>query len=157
AAGTAPRGSRRSHGWSRASRRRTPRAARCSSARTPRRSPWVAAAACPAWPGRRAPARPARDRAWASHARQREMASTLAQSSHNIRNRRTEGLFLARLRTLFSLLPLIGAALAAPAMAETTLRLVPHSDLKVLDPIWTTAYITRNHGYLIYDVLFAKD
>jgi peptide/nickel transport system substrate-binding protein len=40
-------------------------------------------------------------------------------------------------------------------MAETTLRLVPHADLKNLDPVWTTAYITRNHGYMIYDVLFA--
>jgi peptide/nickel transport system substrate-binding protein len=52
-----------------------------------------------------------------------------------------------------------GAAmlLAAPVMAQTTLRLVAHSDLKVLDPIWTTAYITRNHGYMIYDVLFARD
>ena len=32
-----------------------------------------------------------------------------------------------------------------------------HSDLKILDPIWTTAYITRNHGYMIYDTLFAID
>jgi len=52
----------------------------------------------------------------------------------------------------------LGLAMAAPAaMAETTLRMVAHSDLKVLDPIWTTAFISRNHGYLIYDVLFAKD
>ena len=36
--------------------------------------------------------------------------------------------------------------------------MVAHSDLKVLDPIWTTApIITRNHGYMIYDTLFAKD
>ncbi|MEK7372357.1 MAG: twin-arginine translocation signal domain-containing protein, partial [candidate division NC10 bacterium] len=28
------------------------------------------------------------------------------------------------------------------------LRVVPHADLKVLDPIWTTGYITRNHGYM---------
>jgi peptide/nickel transport system substrate-binding protein len=49
------------------------------------------------------------------------------------------------------------ALLAAPALGQTTLRLVAHSDLKVLDPIWTTAFITRNHGYMIYDVLFAKD
>jgi peptide/nickel transport system substrate-binding protein len=34
---------------------------------------------------------------------------------------------------------------------------VLHSDLKILDPIWTTAYIVRNHGYLIYDTLFALD
>jgi len=37
------------------------------------------------------------------------------------------------------------------------LRFVPHADLKVLDPIWTTAYITRNHGYMIFDTLFALD
>jgi peptide/nickel transport system substrate-binding protein len=32
-----------------------------------------------------------------------------------------------------------------------------HSDVKILDPIWTTAYIVRNHGYMIYDTLFATD
>jgi peptide/nickel transport system substrate-binding protein len=37
------------------------------------------------------------------------------------------------------------------------LRFVPHADLKILDPIWTTAYITRNHGYMIFDTLFALD
>src|SRR5215470_10681210 len=26
-----------------------------------------------------------------------------------------------------------------------------------IDPIWTTAYITRNHGYMVYDTLFAMD
>ena len=45
---------------------------------------------------------------------------------------------------------------AVPAGAQT-LRMVAHSDLKVLDPIWTTAFITRNHGYMVYDVLFAQD
>ena len=45
----------------------------------------------------------------------------------------------------------------APARAETTLRVVMHSDLKIIDPIWTTAYISRNHGYMIYDTLFAMD
>jgi len=44
-----------------------------------------------------------------------------------------------------------------PALADRTLRFVPHSDLKILDPIWTPAYITRNHGYMIYDTLFAAD
>src|SRR5437773_8061372 len=38
-----------------------------------------------------------------------------------------------------------------------TMRFVPHADLKVLDPVWTTAYITRNHGYLVYDTLFGMD
>jgi peptide/nickel transport system substrate-binding protein len=49
------------------------------------------------------------------------------------------------------------AASAAGARAETTLRAVMHSDLKIVDPIWTTAYITRNHGYMVYDTLFAMD
>src|SRR6516162_6424957 len=47
--------------------------------------------------------------------------------------------------------------LAGPAHAQKTLRAVMHSDLKILDPIWTTAYIVRNHGYMIYDTLFAAD
>jgi peptide/nickel transport system substrate-binding protein len=55
------------------------------------------------------------------------------------------------------------ATLAAhPALAQQpkrggTLRFIPHADLKVLDPIVTTAYITRNHGYMIYDTLFGTD
>lgn len=54
----------------------------------------------------------------------------------------------------------LAAALAmAPsvACAQTTLRVVMHSDLKVIDPNWTSAYIARNHGYMIYDTLFALD
>jgi peptide/nickel transport system substrate-binding protein len=47
--------------------------------------------------------------------------------------------------------------LTTPVQAQTTLRVVMHSDLKIVDPIWTTAYITRNHGYMIYDTLFAVD
>jgi peptide/nickel transport system substrate-binding protein len=49
------------------------------------------------------------------------------------------------------------AASVVGAQAQQTLRFVPHSDLKILDPIWTTAYITRNHGYMVYDTLFAMD
>src|SRR5436190_9597887 len=52
---------------------------------------------------------------------------------------------------------LIWGLLAVPAMAQTTLRMVSHADIKILDPIWTTALITRNFGYMVYDVLFAKD
>src|SRR5436190_21909951 len=43
------------------------------------------------------------------------------------------------------------------AAAQPTLRVVKHSDLKIVDPIWTTAYITRDHGYMVYDTLFATD
>jgi peptide/nickel transport system substrate-binding protein len=49
------------------------------------------------------------------------------------------------------------AGFTAPGQAQTMLRAVMHSDLKILDPIWTTAYIVRNHGYMIYDTLFATD
>jgi peptide/nickel transport system substrate-binding protein len=49
------------------------------------------------------------------------------------------------------------AVVAASAQAEKALRVVMHSDLKIVDPIWTTAYIVRNHGYMIYDMLFATD
>ena len=48
-------------------------------------------------------------------------------------------------------------ALALPTAAETVLRVVPHAGLRNFDPIWTTAYITRNHGYMVYDTLFATD
>ena len=51
----------------------------------------------------------------------------------------------------------VGALTAQPLQAQTTLRAVMHSDLKIVDPIFTTAYITRNHGYMIYDTLFATD
>lgn len=43
------------------------------------------------------------------------------------------------------------------AQAQGTLKVIPHASLRVLDPVWTTAYISRNHGYLIYDTLFAMD
>jgi len=61
------------------------------------------------------------------------------------------------------------AALIAPALmpaqaqtqaqtqTQTKARIVMHAPLRVLDPILTPAYITRNHGYLIYDTLFAMD
>src|SRR5260370_16472135 len=48
------------------------------------------------------------------------------------------------------------AALAVPAAAQT-LRVAPHSDLKVVDPIWTSALISVNHGYMVYDTLFPLD
>src|SRR5688500_10001028 len=41
------------------------------------------------------------------------------------------------------------------AVAQKTLKFIPQADLRILDPIATTAYITRNHGYMVYDTLFA--
>ncbi len=53
-------------------------------------------------------------------------------------------------------LPALGLTLSAEAQ-EKVLKIIPHADLKNIDPIWTTAYITRNHGYIVYDTLFAMD
>lgn len=53
---------------------------------------------------------------------------------------------------------LAGMTLIQPAAAqEKTITAVMHSGLRVLDPVITTAHITRNHGYMIYDVLVATD
>src|SRR5262249_8158313 len=34
---------------------------------------------------------------------------------------------------------------------------VPHAEMRILDPVWTTGMLTRNHGYLVYDTLFGTD
>src|SRR5216684_4757201 len=51
--------------------------------------------------------------------------------------------------------------LLAPALATAdgpkTLRFIPQADLRILDPVWSTAYITQHHAYLVYDTLFALD
>jgi peptide/nickel transport system substrate-binding protein len=68
---------------------------------------------------------------------------------------------LSRRRFVAGSAAVAATALAAPHVHAQkkggTLRFVPHADLKILDPIWTTAYITRNHGYMIFDTLFALD
>ncbi|MBV9784626.1 MAG: ABC transporter substrate-binding protein [Acidisphaera sp.] len=48
-------------------------------------------------------------------------------------------------------------ARAQPATSARTLRAVMQADLRVFDPIWTTANITGYHGALIYDMLFGID
>jgi peptide/nickel transport system substrate-binding protein len=49
------------------------------------------------------------------------------------------------------------APYVARAEDKKTLRFVQNGNLTILDPIWTTAYVTRDHGYMIYDTLFAMD
>ncbi len=51
----------------------------------------------------------------------------------------------------------IGIAPAGALHAETTARIVMQAPLRVVDPILTNAYITRNHGYMVFDTLFALD
>ncbi len=50
----------------------------------------------------------------------------------------------------------VTAAVAFGVNAQV-LRVVPHSNLNILDPIWTTQYMARNHGYMVYDTLFGTD
>ncbi|AHC73423.1 putative oligopeptide/dipeptide ABC transporter [Candidatus Endolissoclinum faulkneri L5] len=52
---------------------------------------------------------------------------------------------------------LIFVCMQSKAYAEIILRAVMHSDLKIIDPIWTTAYMSTNYGYMVYDTLFAMD
>src|SRR3977135_1401415 len=50
------------------------------------------------------------------------------------------------------------AGLLGPVAAKAeTIKAVMNSDLKIVDPIWTTAYVQRGFGYLVWDTLFALD
>ena len=66
-------------------------------------------------------------------------------------------------RTLFRTLMVATCTVASLAIApaafpqQKVLKFIPQADLRILDPITTTAYITRNHGYMVYDTLFATD
>ncbi len=69
--------------------------------------------------------------------------------------------FIKRLTGAVAAGALLASAAAVPfatdAAAESVFKAKVHADLKNIDPIWTTAYITRNHGYMVYDTLFAMD
>lgn len=61
---------------------------------------------------------------------------------------------------------LIGGAAALsllprPALAQSdrarVMRFVPQANLTALDPIWTTATVTGNHGYYVFDTLYSTD
>jgi peptide/nickel transport system substrate-binding protein len=53
---------------------------------------------------------------------------------------------------------LLVAVLSSQALAAgKTITAVMHSDLRIIDPGFTTAYITRDHGYMVYDTLLATD
>jgi len=51
----------------------------------------------------------------------------------------------------------VGGWLGAAAAQAQTLKVAMGSDVKIVDPIWTTAYIQRDFGYMVWDVLFAMD
>jgi peptide/nickel transport system substrate-binding protein len=54
-----------------------------------------------------------------------------------------------------------GGAIGTPAISQRAaaraLRLVPHADVSNFDPIWSTAWIARNAGLLVWDTLYGVD
>ncbi len=64
---------------------------------------------------------------------------------------------LTRVAAVMALLSLLLVPDGRAQGQSKTIKFIPEADLRSLDPIWTTAYITRNHGYMVYDTLFALD
>ncbi|WP_417583569.1 ABC transporter substrate-binding protein [Nitrincola sp.] len=68
---------------------------------------------------------------------------------------------ISRLAKRLGLLTGLGLAatfsFAAQVQADNTVRAVMHSALRVMDPVASSATITRNHGYMIYDTLVGLD
>ena len=60
-----------------------------------------------------------------------------------------------------TLLAAASASIAAPSLlraaSATTLKFIPQIDLAFLDPHWTTANVTRGHGYMVFDTLYGQD
>jgi peptide/nickel transport system substrate-binding protein len=55
----------------------------------------------------------------------------------------------------------LALGLAKPAIVAAAgtrvLKFIPQADLAVLDPVWTTAYVTRHHGMMVFDTLYGSD
>src|ERR1041385_7769562 len=87
------------------------------------------------------------------------MARLMQVFAQSLQVRRSRMLHVLRSRfTKFAFPAIALSALALPAQAAgtKTITAVMHSDLRVTDPIITTAYITRDHGYMVYDTLDRK-
>jgi peptide/nickel transport system substrate-binding protein len=60
-----------------------------------------------------------------------------------------------------SFLAAAAGALAAPnvsrAQGRSVLKIIPEGDLAIVDPVFTTATVARNHGYAVFDTLYGQD
>jgi len=65
--------------------------------------------------------------------------------------------FMRPLGAAIVLLASLSVAGLADADDKKTLKVVMHADLKILDPVWTSAYMTVRYGYVVYDTLFGID
>src|SRR6185436_20163503 len=70
---------------------------------------------------------------------------------------RRKHLTLALNIILSALILSVSPSSQAFAAGKKTIAAVMHSDLRIIDPGFTTAYITRDHGYMVYDTLIATD
>ncbi len=66
-----------------------------------------------------------------------------------------------RRRTFLAGTAAAAASLAAPHVSrgadQRVLKFIPQADPTIIDPIWTTAYVSRNHGFMIFDTLYGID
>jgi len=59
-----------------------------------------------------------------------------------------------------TLLTAATALLARPALSASrarVLRFVPESNLATIDPVWNITPVTRNHGMMVWDMLYGRD
>jgi peptide/nickel transport system substrate-binding protein len=75
--------------------------------------------------------------------------------------KRTNERYLMKRRDLLTATLAGATVLAAPrigrAEPQKTITFVPHADLASLDPVWTTADVTRNFSLAVFDTLYGYD
>src|SRR5215813_5986773 len=86
----------------------------------------------------------------------RQMRQSRVAGPHNTISRREPIQRMGSIAGAVALPGIVGAR-AASTDANATVKVVPEVDLKILDPVWTTALITATHAYLVYDTLFSAD
>ncbi len=64
---------------------------------------------------------------------------------------------LSRRRLLAASAAVLAAPHLARAQGSRVLKFIPQSDLSVLDPIWSQAYVVRTHGMMVFDTLYGMD
>ena len=64
--------------------------------------------------------------------------------------------FLKALGAMGAIAPLTTPNLAR-SQGTNVLKFVPQADLGVLDSVFTTAYVTRNHAFLVFDTLYGMN
>src|SRR5579872_3664473 len=63
---------------------------------------------------------------------------------------------IMRRRDFLKAVPLLMVP-AVPRADIRPLRFIPNANLSAIDPIWTTALVAQEHGYLVFDTLYGID